>query len=98
MGGIGFSTAGVTDSCKSLSGSREPNWGPLEEQGVLLTAEPSSLQPHILCNAFSFLVRKTLVCMKKYGEKVLGKEDGLIDGIVDGGNREAFSKWLNAFH
>lgn len=47
MGGIGFSTAGVTDSCKSLSGSWEPNWGPLEEQGVLLTAEPSSLQPHI---------------------------------------------------
>lgn len=36
--------------------------------------------------------------MKKYGEKVLGKEDGLIDGIVDGGNREAFSIWRNAFH
>lgn len=38
------------------------------------------------------------MCMKKYQEKVLGREDGLIDGIVDGGNREAFSKWRNAFH
>jgi len=32
---------GVTDSCKPLSGSWESNPGPLEEQQVLLTAEPS---------------------------------------------------------
>lgn len=45
--GIGFSTAGVTDGHRSLGGSWEPNWGPLEELGMLLTAEPLSLQPEI---------------------------------------------------
>lgn len=38
------------------------------------------------------------MCMKKYREKVLGKEDGLTDGGVDGGNGEAFSKWWDTFH
>ncbi|EEQ62519.1 LOW QUALITY PROTEIN: hypothetical protein CBFG_06231, partial [Clostridiales bacterium 1_7_47FAA] len=34
----------ITDGCEPLCGCRELNLGPLEEQSVLLTAEPS-LQP-----------------------------------------------------
>ena len=35
----------ITDGCEPPCGCWELNWGPLEEQSVLFTAEPSSLQP-----------------------------------------------------
>jgi hypothetical protein len=36
----------ITDGCEPLCGCWELNSGPLEEQSVPLTAEPSLLQPH----------------------------------------------------
>jgi hypothetical protein len=42
---VRFPATGVTDSCELPCGFWELNLGPLEEQSVLLTAEPS-LQPN----------------------------------------------------
>jgi hypothetical protein len=44
----------VTDGCEPPCGCWELNSGPLEEQSVLLTAEPL-LQPHISDSLFTFL-------------------------------------------
>jgi hypothetical protein len=41
---VRFPGTRITDSCELLRGCWELNLGPLEEQSVLLTAEPS-LQP-----------------------------------------------------
>ena len=38
-------SASITDGCEPPCGCWGLNLGPLEEQSVLLTAEPSSLQP-----------------------------------------------------
>ena len=38
---VGYPETGVTDSCELSYGCWELNLGPLEEQLVLLTAEPS---------------------------------------------------------
>ena len=43
-----MSRTGVTDHCESPRGCRELNPGPLQEQAVLLPAEPS-LQPPFMC-------------------------------------------------
>ena len=43
--GVGSHGTGVTDSCELLCGCWSLNLGPLQEKQVLLTAEPSSLQP-----------------------------------------------------
>jgi hypothetical protein len=39
--GIGSLRTGVMDGCESLCGFQESNPGPLQEQHVLLTTEPS---------------------------------------------------------
>ena len=39
--GVRSSLTGVTDSCELPRGYQELNWGPLEEQPVLLNTEPS---------------------------------------------------------
>ena len=49
--GTGSSGAGVTNGCELPCGCRELNPGPLEEQQVLLTDEPS-LQPHPFSKLF----------------------------------------------
>jgi hypothetical protein len=51
------SGTGVTDNCELLCGCWELNSAPLEEQPVLLTAEPSSLQSlevHIHTPGYSY--------------------------------------------
>ena len=42
---IGYPETGLTNSCELLCGCWELNSGPLEGHPLLLTAEPSSLQP-----------------------------------------------------
>ena len=46
----------ITDACESLCGCWELNSGPLEEQAVLLTAEPSLQPPQAY---LIFLLQKT---------------------------------------
>ena len=43
--GVGSPGIGVTDSCELSCGCWELNLGPLEEQPVLLTIEPSLIEP-----------------------------------------------------
>lgn len=43
--GVGSPETGVTDDCEPLCGCRELNLSPLEEQAVLLTAEPPLRSP-----------------------------------------------------
>ena len=61
--GIGSSENGVTDSCELPCGCWESNPGPLEEQPVLFTVEPS-LRPLERCVhgrvSFSDLTQETL--------------------------------------
>ena len=45
---ITFPETEITDACEPLCGCQELNPGPLEEQLVFLTTEPSLQPPHVL--------------------------------------------------
>ena len=51
----------VTDGCKMTCGCWELNWGPLKEQPVLLTAEPSLHPQHYYFYLFKDEIRADTV-------------------------------------
>jgi hypothetical protein len=59
--GVRSAGTGITDSCDLLCGCWELNPGPLEEQPVLLTAEPS-LQPLINTSLGLYTHDKVAIC------------------------------------
>ena len=65
--GIRSPGTGVTDSCELPYGCWELNPGPLEEQSVLLTAEPF-LQPQKIFSTKSY--KKILLTLKEIPVKV----------------------------
>ena len=50
---------GSSDSCELPCGCWELNPGPLEEQSVLLTAEPFLQPPHVALNKSAYQMRGT---------------------------------------
>jgi hypothetical protein len=56
----------ITDGCEPPCGCWELNSGPLEEQSVLLTTEPSSLQP-----IFFYLKSKEVAFIEKQRNNLL---------------------------
>jgi hypothetical protein len=67
--GVRFPSTGVTDSCESPCGCWELNPDPLEEQPLLLTAEPSLQPPRLIyyCYYYYYLVFRDKVSLYSPG-------------------------------
>jgi hypothetical protein len=65
---VRFPETGVTDNCQLPCGCWELNLGPLEEQLVLLTAEPSLQSSVVGLNACTMLVMLRKTCPGLYVE------------------------------
>jgi hypothetical protein len=64
----------ITDGCEPPCGCWELNSGPLEEQSVLLTSEPSLQPPHCFNLKHSFQHLKLSVLMRILYLSVLRRE------------------------